>query len=96
MDCLAIQPSNIKAYYRIAKAANIIAKYKIAVEYCEKGFAFDANNKELQKEMQYAKAKILEEEERKSMLRIQDLNFLNTLQKRKSANDLKNRKNHSS
>ena len=68
LDCLKIQPENKKAFYRIAKAANIIGKYKLAIEYCEKGLKFDAANKDLLRELNFAKTKLQEDEERKSTL----------------------------
>jgi len=68
LDCLKIQPENKKAFYRIAKSANIIGKYKLAIEYCEKGLKIEPENKDIARELNLAKTKLQEEEERKSTL----------------------------
>ncbi|GAB4818948.1 hypothetical protein N2152v2_005994 [Parachlorella kessleri] len=49
-------PSNVKAYYRAAKAALGLRKYDQCEELCSKGLALDPANKELQKYREQAGA----------------------------------------
>eukprot|EP01112_Ceratiomyxa_fruticulosa_P015052 TRINITY_DN437_c0_g4_i1.p1 TRINITY_DN437_c0_g4~~TRINITY_DN437_c0_g4_i1.p1 ORF type:complete len:435 (+),score=99.92 TRINITY_DN437_c0_g4_i1:159-1463(+) len=70
-DCkLAIEynPSNIKAYYRAAKAANMLEKYALAIEFGLKGLKVDSESKDLLAEMDIAK-KGQEEEKKKEIAR---------------------------
>ena len=52
-DCeqaLKLQPGNIKAYFRAARACNGLHKYPRALEFCEEGLRRDPGNAELGKE----------------------------------------------
>lgn len=54
LDCLKMQPDNVKAMYRIAKAANHIFKHDLALQYVEKALQIEPQNKQLATEKQIA------------------------------------------
>lgn len=69
MDCLQLQPENIKAMYRIAKAANQLAKYDLALQYAERALQLEPQNKQLQVERQAALDAIAKEQQLKLIVK---------------------------
>ena len=63
MEAIKLDPTNGKAHYRAAKAANALKKWDKAVEMCEAGLKLDEGNKEMLKELDAAKAGIKKKED---------------------------------
>lgn len=52
---IELNPKNIKAYYRAAKAYSALGKHTDAMEICELGLKEEPNNKPIQEELKTAK-----------------------------------------
>ena len=55
MHALRLNPENIKAAYRGAKASSLLKNWPRAIEFCTQGLKFDAENAELRDMLQAAK-----------------------------------------
>lgn len=71
-DCeqaIVHDPSNIKAYWRAAKAASGLSYFEKAIEFAESGLKIEADNKALQSEKQVAEKKLKEKKDREEAQR---------------------------
>ncbi|EKX36527.1 hypothetical protein GUITHDRAFT_155219, partial [Guillardia theta CCMP2712] len=62
-EAIKLDPSNIKAYYRCARAQAGLQKWNLCVEVCDEGLKVDPCNKELLKEKEAAMGKMKQKEE---------------------------------
>ncbi|KAL0489567.1 tetratricopeptide repeat protein [Acrasis kona] len=69
--CLQVDPKNVKAMYRIAKASSMLNRWKLCLQYSEKALRLDPENKEIKTMKDKANAaivKLFQEQEKQRQI----------------------------
>ncbi len=63
LECLKLEPQNMKALYRLIKAANALEKWKVAIQYSEKALKIEPQNAAILKEREFAENGLIKKHE---------------------------------